>query len=115
MSAVKSPLQQAFIDYVASIQPSINTSIASELEQVRLAIERDGRWQEDEEWRISTWFDTEIKLTTDAENPKFLVRVECDGQEFKAVCPSLHKAFLVSKFYQRIIVEQFYSVGPTWA
>jgi hypothetical protein len=115
MSAVKNPLQKAFIDFVASIQPSINKNIADELAKVSLAIKREGKWQEDEEWRISTWFDTEIKLMTDTENPKFLVRVECDGQEFKAICPSLHKAFLVSKFYQRIIVDQFYSVGPTWA
>ena len=115
MSSPKNPMQQAFLDYVASIQPSKNKSIADELAKVSLAIEREGKWQEDEEWRISTWFDTEIKLTTDAENPKFLVRVECDGQEFKAICPSLHKAFLVSKFYQRIILDQFYSVDPTWA
>ena len=115
MSTPKSPLQQAFLDYVASIQPAKDRSIAAELEKVRLTIERDGKWREQEEWRISTYFDTEIMPETVAENRRFYVRVECDGQEFKALCPSLEKAFLVSKFYRKVIVEQFYSVGPPWA
>jgi hypothetical protein len=115
MLSLKNPMQQAFIDYVASIQPSKDKHVAAELEQVRLTIERDGKWQEQEEWRISTWFDMDISTRTDAETRRFCVRVECDGQEFKAICPSLEKAFLVSKFYRKIIVEQFYSVGPTWA
>ena len=115
MTTPKSPLQQAFLDYVASIQPGKDKSTATELEKVRLAIERDGKWREQEEWRISTYFDTAIEPETVAERRRFRVSVECDGQEFKALCPILEKAFLVSKFYRRIIVEQFYSVGPPWA
>jgi hypothetical protein len=108
-------MQHAFQDYVASIQPDKNGSISEELQKVRAAISGCGKWHDQDEWRISTYFDTEIKHEINGDSSKFFVRVECDGQEFKAYCPSLEKAFLVSKFYQRIIIDQFYSVGPPWA
>jgi hypothetical protein len=108
-------MQQAFFDYIASIQPTKNKSIAIKIEKIRLEIEIEGKWKEYGEWRISTYFDTEIITKNDGESQRFHVRVECNGQELKAICPNLEKAVLTSMFYEKIIMEQFYSVGPSWA
>ena len=108
-------LQRAFVEYVGSIQPNRDTSVAAELDRVRTAVASEGFWQEHDEWRISTYFDTRIDKEELNSKPWFKVRVECDMQEFSCRCPSLEKAFLLSKFYRHLIVNQFYSVGPPWA
>src|SRR5882724_3801042 len=110
-----SPLQRAFIEYVASIQPDRDKHVAEELRRVQVAVATQGFWQDYDEWRISTYFDTRVERIEIEGKTWFKVRVECDAQEFSCRCPSLEKAFLFSKFYRHLIVNQFYSVGPPWA
>jgi len=62
-----------------------------------------------------TWFDSEISETIKNDAPWFVVAVECDGQRFTCGCPSVEGAYAYMRLYQKLIVEQFYSVGPPWA
>lgn len=115
----ENPLQSALVEYVQSINPDRDRDTAKEIERVRAAVAESGRWQEFEEWRISTFFDSSIDTIEIGGQSwfkvKVKVRVECDGQEFICRCPTLDKAVLLAKFYRRLIVDQFYSVGPPWA
>jgi hypothetical protein len=115
MSNNLSPMQKAMVDYVQSIRPDNDRHALAELDAAKQAIEDSGTWQDYEEWRISTFFDTRIERTEVNGIDWFNVRVECDTQVFSCRCPSLEKAYLHSKFYRRLIVDQFYSVGPPWA
>jgi hypothetical protein len=115
MSRSLNPLQQAMVDYVSSIRPDNDGNTARELLNVQKSIDENGTWQEYDEWRISTGFDTRIDRVEIGGKDWFSVRVECDMQEFSCKCPTLEKAYMHSKFYRRLIVDQFYSVGPPWA
>jgi hypothetical protein len=108
-------IQKGFIEYVESVRPDQNEHTAAELTVVRSSIDKNGCWEEWEEWRISTSFNSRIEREDIEGKTWFKVSVECDGQQFTCRSPSLEKAYLVSKFYRRVIVDQFYSVGPPWA
>ena len=115
MADKKNKLQQAFLEYVESIRPDNDKHIAAEIEKVRAAIEANGYWEEYDEWRISTYFTTRIEPQEIQGKKWFKVSVECDLQELTCRCPTIEKAYLFSKYYRHIIVNQFYSVGPPWA
>lgn len=115
MSHSQSALQAAFVEYVQSIQPERDRDTAKEIERVKEAIAKSGRWQDYEEWRISTSFDSSIERIEIGGKTWFRVSVECDAQEFICRCPTEEKAVLLAKFYRRLIVAQFFSVGPPWA
>ena len=115
MSRDLNKLQQAIADYVISIRPENDRETREQLVRVQEVIETSGTWQEYDEWRISTTFDTRIERIEISGKEWFSVRVECDMQEFSCKCPTLEKALLHSKFYRRLIIDQFYSVGPPWA
>lgn len=115
MPSNQSPLQSSFVEYVRSIQPDRNRDTAHEIERVRKAIAASKRWQEYDEWRISTSFDSSIEEVEIGGKTWFKVRVECDAQEFICRCPTVEKAVLLANFYRRLIIDQFYSVGPPWA
>jgi hypothetical protein len=108
-------IQKGFVEYVESIRPDRNPHTVVELVRVKSAMESEGFWEEQDEWRISTWFTTRIDTEEVGEKKWFKVMVECDGQQFSCRCPTIEKAFLHSKFYRHIIFSQFYSVGPPWA
>jgi len=78
-------------------------------------VEEKGRWSEQEEWRISTWFDSEIVAGEASGRPWFTTTVSCDGQTLSCGCPSIERAYGFMRLYQKLIVDQFYSVGPPWA
>ena len=105
----------AFFEYFKSINPSENHDVAKEIEDVNKSISRNGMWSYNEEWRISTYMEVEIKTAEIDSKMWFSVSVECDKQEFSCLCPSVEKAYLFSKLYRHIIVYQFYSIGPPWA
>src|SRR5881409_1601056 len=60
-------------------------------DEVRQAVDRDGRWEEHVEWRISTVTSTLIERTGERGYRKYHVRVECD-YVFEAHCPTLARA-----------------------
>jgi hypothetical protein len=115
MNRNPSLIQKGFIEYVESVRPDQNERTATELTGVRSAMDKNGHWEEWEEWRISTSFKSRIEREDIEGKTLFKVSVECDGQHFACRCPNLDKAYLISKFYRRVIVDQFYSVGPPWA
>jgi len=57
-------------------------------DQIRQAVDRDGRLEEHVEWRISTVTSTLIERTGERGYRKYHVRVECD-YVFEAHCPTL--------------------------
>lgn len=115
MSRDKTLLQAAMIKFVESCHADRSADSPAEFERIRKAIDELGQWQEFSEWRISTHFDSSIAKLDVKGQSWFKVRVECDGQEFICRCPTLEKAVLLRRFYERLIIDQFYSVGPPWA
>ncbi len=68
-------------------------------DEVRQAVDRDGRWEEHVEWRISTVTSTLIARTGERGYRKYHVRVECD-YVFEAHCPTLARACEVAHIYE---------------
>jgi len=108
-------MQEAIISCIASTDPRHDPNDAKKLEAISEAIQHGEVWLEQEEWRISTWFDTKIaKIVRDGKD-WYQVAVTCDRQTFSGECYSLEKAFAFMHLYKQLIIDQFYSVGPAWA
>ena len=110
-----SPWQVAMVSTIAEIDPRHEPAYAKELSSIVAAISQNGVWRTYVEWRISTSFDSAIERKTQAGRDFYRVSVECDGQKLSCQCPSVEKAFAFLHLYQKLIVEQFYSIGPPWA
>ena len=102
------------VSAIAAYDPSYEPSAENDLHRIKSGIATEGR-SETEEWRISTWFDSEIRKTTRNGTDWFEVTVSCDGQALSCGSPMLERAYAFMRLYQQIIVYQFYSVGPPWA
>jgi len=120
--------EQAMIAYLASIDPSRETSSTRELDKIATALKAEGVWRDSEEWRISTWFEVSIEKvaptqagagreigTQELGKERYKVTVACDGQSMSCTCPRIEKAFAFYKLYCHLMVYQFYSIGPPWA
>jgi hypothetical protein len=108
-------LQEGIVEAVAACDPNHEPSCQKELQAIRTAVGEHGRWQSQDEWRISTWFDTQIVAANREGAQVYEATVECDGQRLSCVCPSIEAAYAYTRLYQAIIVDQFYSIGPPWA
>ena len=108
-------LQEAIVSSIAASDPKYVPSAREELASITDAIREHGKWSAQEEWRISTWFESEIAKTQQNSAAWYHTTVACDGQVLSCRCPSIEKAFAFMRFYQALIVAQFYSVGPPWA
>ncbi len=104
------PLQEAIIRTMAAHDPTPET-----LADITAALDANGTWQTQEEWRISTWFDSQITRGEQSGRLWFTAAVACDGQSYTCGCPTLERAYSFMRFYQSLIIDQFYSVGPPWA
>ena len=110
-----SRLQSGIVESVAAWDPEHEPASRKELNAIENAIETDGRWVAQEEWRISTWFNSSITRSARNDAEVYEVSVECDGQTLAGVCPTIEGAYAFMRLYQAFIVDQFYSVGPPWA
>ncbi|MEG3085684.1 hypothetical protein U1707_18750 [Sphingomonas sp. PB2P12] len=108
-------LQEGIIQSIADWEPSIEATSQRTLKLISVAISETGRWEDEEEWRISTWFTSSIVEGVLSERPWFTVAVACDGQTLSCGSPSLERAYGFMRLYQKLIVDQFYSVGPPWS
>jgi hypothetical protein len=108
-------LQEAIVRAIAAWEPRHRQSSAEALSRIGSAIEANGSWEEQEEWRIMTWFDSKIVRGELNGRPWFTATVSCDGQSFTCGCPSIERADGFMRFYQTLIVHQYYSVGPPWS
>ena len=83
--------------------------------EVREAIERSGRWERHEEWRISTVTSLLIERTGEPGYRRYRVQVECD-YVFKARCPTLSRAIEIAHVYERLVPRLWQAHGwPSWA
>ncbi len=110
-----SRLQEGIIEAVASCDPTHEPACRKELASIESALRSDGRWSSQEEWRISTWFDSTIAPVRRNGADVYEVVVECDGQKLSCACPTVEGAYAFMRLYQAMIVDQFYSIGPPWA
>lgn len=110
-----SRLQKGIVEAVAASDPNHDPACRKELEAIRAALSEQGRWVSQDEWRISTWFETQIVRATRGDAYVYEVTVECDGQRLSCVCPTVEGAYAYTRLYQAMIVDQFYSIGPPWA
>lgn len=110
-----SRLQEGIVEAVAACDPNHEAACQKELEEIRASLSEQGRWGSQDEWRISTWFETKIVSTVRNDAQVYEVSVECDGQKLSCACPTIEGAYAYTRLYQALIVDQFYSVGPPWA
>jgi hypothetical protein len=83
--------------------------------EVREAVERSGRWERHEEWRISTVTSSLIERTGEAGYRKYRVRVECD-YVLEASCPTLSRAIEIAHIYEHLIPYLWRTYGwASWA
>jgi hypothetical protein len=107
-------LQEAIVRTMAAWEPQQRKDSAESLARIRSAVAADGLWEEQEEWRVMTWFDSKIVESELNNRPWFTTTVSCDGQTFSCGCPSIERAYGFMRLYQELIVGEFYSVGPPW-
>lgn len=110
-----SRLQQGIVESVAAWDPLHEPASRKMLAEIQTALASSGRWTEQDEWRISTYFNSIITRPVEGEGHPYEVSVECDGQMLACKCPTLEGAYAFMRLYQAFIVDQFYSVGPPWA
>lgn len=110
-----SRLQEGIIEAVASCDPAHDPACGKELASIEDALRKQGRWSSQDEWRISTWFDSTITPIQRDGVDRYEVVVECDGQRLSCACPTVEGAYAFLRLYQAMIVDQFYSIGPPWA
>ena len=83
--------------------------------EVRDAVERTGRWERHEEWRINTVTSLLIERTGEPGWRKYRVQVECD-YVLEARCPTLARAVEVAYIYEHLIPRLWQRHGwPSWA
>jgi len=85
---------------------------AQEIKEVSDAITKDGYWEENIEWKIST--NTISRIEPKIENGKewFITTVKCE-QEIKIPAASIERAIIFKKIYFDFQLELLYAVG--WA
>ena len=89
--------------------PAIRTA------EVREAVERSGRWERHDEWRISTVTSSLIERTGEPGYRRYRVRVECD-YVLEARCPTLSRAIEITHVYQYLVPRLWRAHGwPSWA
>lgn len=108
-------LQEGIIRSIAGWEPEAEKTSKSAFDAVVNAVETSGKWQLDEEWRISTWFRSSIVESTLDGRKWFTASVTCDGQTLSCGCPSIERAYGFVRLYQKLIIDQFYSIGPPWS
>jgi hypothetical protein len=108
-------LQEGIVSAVAGWDIRREPSSLKVLEEIKAAMETEGQWLNQEEWRISTWFINQITRRERDGTPCYQVSVECDQQKLCCWCPTIERAYAYMRLYQAIIVDQFYSIGPPWA
>lgn len=109
------PLQEAIITTIAKSDPKSDPSSKTMLEAIEAEIDAKGFWHEYDEWRISTSFENRIAKGDLNGKVWFTITVSCDGQSLSCGCPTVERAFGFMRLYQKLIIDQFYSVGPPWA
>ena len=88
---------------------------AIDVDEVRLAITRDGEWRRKVEWRISTVTITRIRATGEPAHRAYHVHVECD-YVLEAHCPTVTRALEIARAYEELIPELWERLGwPGWA
>jgi hypothetical protein len=96
------------------LPPTLPVSAARRAE-IRAAVERSGRWEHHEEWRISTVTSSLIERTGESGHRRYRVRVECDFV-LEARCPTLARAAEIAHVYERLIPPLWMTYGwPGWA
>lgn len=108
-------LQVGMVGYLASIDPKYDADSRAALQRIADALRDNGHWQDFEEWRISTSFDQNVETVIANGKTLYQASVECDGQRFSCRCPTIENAYGFLQLYKRIIMDQFYSIGPPWA
>ncbi len=108
-------LQEAIVLTIAGSDPKIEPASNVMLEEIKTQIGATGVWHSYDEWRISTSFDNRIVKGEMQGKPWLTVTVSCDGQILSCGCPTVDRAFGFMRLYQKLIIDQFYSVGPPWA
>lgn len=97
-----------------SILKKLNEYVASEEEisTVEEAIAKDGYWEEDIEWRISTNTISRIEPKIEYEKNWFITTVKCE-QEVMIPAATIERAIIFKKIYSDLQMELFYTQG--WA
>lgn len=85
------------------------------LEEVRSAIELEGVWQDEEEWRISTYMNRSVRPVETHGSRWFEVTVE-SGTELSCHAPTLERALEFMFVFERLVMDLFWTLGwSSWA
>jgi hypothetical protein len=109
------PLQEGIVASIAAWDPQHVRASRQALAEIKETVQAEGKWSNQEEWRISTWSECEIVRMQRDGADWYQVCVACDGQKLACGCPTLEQAYAFMRLYQELIVDQFYSIGPPWA
>jgi hypothetical protein len=85
------------------------------LSAIRAAIEANGYWEENEEWRICTYIASRIEPIEQDGQPWYRVSVK-NGVDFECLCPTIKRAVEFLGLFESTSMGMFYSVGwSSWA
>src|SRR5262245_11011829 len=103
------------IDLQAGLQPLARGYVDSRLEaDIRSAVQANGRWDNQLEWRISTVAQRSIECFERKGHTWYRVQVTCD-YGFSADCPTLDRAIEFLGLFQSLLFHMWQSFGwPSW-
>ena len=85
-----------------------------EIKEVREQIEKNGFWEQNDEWRISTVMFSKIEPTIRDGEEFFITTVKCET-EIMIPAKTIERAIIFKKIYEDIIIELWHDLGwPSW-
>jgi hypothetical protein len=103
------------VPYLQKIGDAATNENVHRLQEVKSAILRNGFWQEESEWRISTVTTFRIEPELADDQWWFKVTVTCDGE---MIChtTTLERALQIMGVFDRLTMDMFWTLGwPSWA
>jgi hypothetical protein len=107
---VYEPTPTEYMPYLKKISEYSATD--DEISQVETAINKNGFWEEDFEWRISTVMTSKIEPKIENDKKWFITTVKCE-QEVMIPAASIERAIIFKKLYQDFQMELWHEQG--WA
>jgi hypothetical protein len=85
------------------------------LREIKAAIDRDGVWEDEGEWRISTYMTRRVEPVEVHDRRWFEVTVKSDTT-LTCLAPTLERALEFMFVFERLVMDLFWTLGwPSWA
>jgi hypothetical protein len=104
------------VAYLADVDVAARQRVTPQLKyEVKAAVDSEGFWQDDGEWRISTYLTRRVETVERNGRRWFEVTVTSDN-EMQCHAPTLERALEFMFVFEQLVMDLFWTLGwPSWA